>query len=130
MSSMSIINELTVASVDNSIRFYQNNFGFTVELTEGEPATWAQLKKDDTILMLEDYGQAKNEVDNYPAKTSSSNLLRFEYDDAEEIKTLYGSLNSNNVNFFMDYTETDYGKVEFGIYDPDRNMIIVSFLAQ
>ena len=30
----------------------------------------------------------------------------------------------------MDYTETDYGKVEFGIYDPDRNMIIVSFLAQ
>ena len=30
----------------------------------------------------------------------------------------------------MDYAETDYGKVEFGIYGPDRNMIIVSSLAQ
>lgn len=29
--------------------------------------------------------------------------------------------------FFKDYTKTDYGKIEFGIFDLDKNMIIVSY---
>ena len=27
----------------------------------------------------------------------------------------------------MEYTETEYGKIEFGIYDLDKNIILVSF---
>lgn len=27
----------------------------------------------------------------------------------------------------MDYTKTEYGKIEFGIFDLDRNMIVVSY---
>ena len=50
----------------------------------------------------------------------------FEYSNANEVKSLYEKLKSNNVEFFEDYTETDYGKVELGIYDIDRNMIIIS----
>lgn len=32
----------------------------------------------------------------------------------------------NNIEFFKDYTKTNYGKVEFRIFDPDKNMILIS----
>ena len=43
---------------------------------------------------------------------------------------LDGRIKYSGAELFMDYAETGYGKVEFGIYGPDRNMIIVSSLAQ
>lgn len=41
---------------------------------------------------------------------------------------MYNKLKDNNIDFFMEYTETNYGKAEFGVFDPDRNMILVSAL--
>lgn len=128
MSLINIINELVVSNVTNSIKFYKDNFGFITELAEGTPVTWAQIKKDNIIMMLEDYNEVKNEIINYPKKSNSSNLIRFEYSSVEEVKKLYSSLKEHGVNFFVNYTETDYGKVEFGIYDLDNNMILISAL--
>ena len=129
MSLINIINELTVSNVANSIKFYEDNFGFAVEYTEGTPVTWAQIKKDDLIMMLEDYNVVKNEIEQYPEKTNSSNLIKFEYSSVEEVKNLYSTLKKQGVSFFTDYTKTDYGKVEFGVYDLDNNMILISALA-
>lgn len=128
MSLSRIINELIVDNVQNSIKFYEENFGFIVEFTEGEPIIWAQLKKDELVIMLEEYKTVKNSISNYPNKVNTSNLIKFEYDELEEIKELYEILKENDVEFFMEYTETDYGKNEFGILDLDKNMIIVSAL--
>ena len=128
MSLVNIINELAVSNVANSIKFYEDNFGFAVEFTEGTPVTWAQIKKDDLIMMLEDYNVVKNEIEQYPEKTNSSNLIKFEYSSVEEVKNLYSTLKKQGVSFFNDYTKTDYGKVEFGVYDLDNNMILISAL--
>ena len=124
--SLNIINELVVANVQSSIQFYEDNFNFITEMTEGEPITWAQLKNNEAIIMLEDYNTVKSEISNYPSKVHNSNLIKFEYNELKEIKELYKKLKQNNVEFFIEYTETDYGKAEFGILDPDKNMILLS----
>ncbi len=126
MSLNNIINELIVLDVEKSIAFYEKNFGFVVEFSEGNPITWAQLKKDNLIIMLEDYSEVKKEIINYPEKVNSSNLIKFEYGSVEEINNLCDVLKENGVMFFLEYKETDYGKIEYGIYDLDNNMIIIS----
>ena len=126
MSLNNIINELIVSEVEKSIEFYKNNFGFVVEFSEGNPVTWAQLKKDNLVIMLEDYNEVRKEIINYPEKVNSSNLIKFEYGSVEEINNLCDVLKENGVMFFLKYKETDYGKIEYGIYDLDNNMIIIS----
>ena len=126
MGLINIINELVVSDVLKAVKFYEDNFGFNLEDSFGEPIIWAMIKKDDIVLMLEDYNEACNEIEEFPKKVNNSNLIMFEYSDQESAKNLYELLKRNNVEFFKDYTETDYGKIEFGIYDLDKNMIIVS----
>ena len=128
MSLTSIINELIVENVQKSIKFYEDNFNFKTDITEGEPIIWAQLKKDGVIIMLENYDIVKNSISNYPSKVNNSNLMKFEYDNLEEIKELYNVLKHQDIKFFMEYTETNYGKAEFGVFDLDKNMILVSAL--
>lgn len=126
MGLINIINELVVSDVSKAVKFYEDNFGFNLEDSFGEPIIWAMIKKDDIVLMFEDYNEACNEIEEFPKKVNNSNLIMFEYSDQESAKNLYELLKRNNVEFFKDYTETDYGKIEFGIYDLDKNMIIVS----
>lgn len=128
MSLISVINELVVSDVSKSVKFYEDNFEFKLEDSFGEPIVWAMIKKDNIVLMFEDYNEACNEIENYPKKIDNSNLIMFEYSDQESAKNLYELLKRNNVEFFKDYTETDYGKIEFGIYDLDKNMILISAL--
>ena len=126
MSLISVINELVVSDVSKSVKFYEDNFEFKLEDSFGEPIVWAMVKKGNIVLMFEDYNEACNEIENYPKKVDNSNLIMFEYSDQESAKNLYELLKRNNVEFFKDYTETDYGKIEFGIYDLDKNMILIS----
>ena len=91
MSLTNIVNELTVVNVEKSIKFYVDNFGFKIDLTEGKPITWVQLKKDELIIMLEDYNAVKASINNYPVKVNNSNLIKFEYNSLEEIKKLYNN---------------------------------------
>lgn len=126
MSLVKIINELAVSNVSDAAKFYEEYFGFTMEASEGYPIIWAQLANGSAALMLEDYGAAKKEMPDFPEKTKSSNLLMLEYDNSGEVANLYEDLAKKGAKFFKDYEETDYGKVEFGVYDLDGNMILVS----
>lgn len=128
MGLINIVNELVVSNVASSIKFYEDNFGFVTEFVEGTPVTWAQIKKNNITIMLEDYTEVKKEIANYPQKSSSSNLIKFEYSSVEEVKKLYSSFKEKGLNIFTNYTETDYGKVEFGVCDLDNNMILISAL--
>lgn len=126
MSLNSIVNELVVEDIQKSIKFYKDNFKFKIELVDGSPIIWAQLEKDGIKIMLENYNSVKSEIKNYPSKANTSNLIKFEYTTVQEVEEIYNIVKQNNVRFFMNYTKTDYGKVEFGIYDVDKNMILIS----
>lgn len=127
MSLISITNELIVSNVKESIDFYKNTFNFEIEYTDGNPITWAQLKKDEVRIMLEDYVTVKEEINIFPEKVKSCNLIKFEYDNYNEFKSLYDNCKKNLCSFFIDYNETGYGKIEFGVLDIDDNMILISF---
>ncbi len=127
MSLIGIINELTVSNIESSIDFYRNIFNFEIEYTDGNPITWVQLKKDNFRIMLEDYNVVTKEIEKFPLKTNSSNIIKFEYDDFEEFKNLYNKCKNEFCEFCMEYTETEYGKIEFGVFDLDKNIILVSF---
>lgn len=126
MSLINIINEFVVNDIQKSIKFYKDNFKFEVEETDGSPVIWVRMKKDNMIIMLEDYKEVCNKIDEFPTKTNTSNLIKFKYDNEEEVKQRYIDLVANNVNCFMELKETEYGTVEFGVFDLDKNMIIIS----
>lgn len=127
MSLINIVNELTVSNINNSINFYNEILNFELEYKDGNPITWVQMRKDNMRIMLEDYQTVKKEIKDFPSKVNSSNLIKFEYDNFEEFKILYKNCKSHMCLFFMEYTETEYGKMEFGIKDLDNNMILISF---
>ena len=108
MELLEIINELVVKNIDESIRFYTNYFNFEVIETDGNPITWAKLKKDNCTIMLENYETVCKEIENYPAYVATSNLIKFRYINKEEILKLYNKFLNDNIKLFMKLKETDY----------------------
>lgn len=121
-----IINEFTVNDIQKSIEFYKKYFNFKIEDTDGNPITWVQMKNDNTVLMIEDYEEVCREIKNFPNKTNTSNLIKFKYDNHDEVREAYRKLKDNNIELFMELKQTEYGTLEFGVFDLDRNMIIIS----
>ena len=126
MKLIRIVNELIVANVMEATHFYEKVFHFEVEYTDGNPVTWVQMKNGNVKLMLEDYETVSKEISDFPNKVKSNNIMKFELDSLTELKDLYQRCKNDNCIFFMDYRVTEYGKVEFGIFDLDYNMILVS----
>lgn len=124
MKLLEIINEFTVKNIENSIMFYSNYLGFEVVEEAGNPLV--KMKKDNSVIMLESYDEVVKEIENYPAKTPTSNLIKFKYDNKEEVSNLYKRFLDNQIKIFMDLKNTEYGTLEFGLLDLDENMIIVS----
>lgn len=123
---MKIINELLVDEINNSIKFYKDFLGFEVCETTGNPINWARLRNDNAELMIEEYKTAINEFVKFPIKVNSSNLIKFKYNNIDEVKTIYNRVVYGNIKLFKDLKETDYGTTEFAILDCDNNIIIIS----
>ncbi len=129
MRLIDVINEFVVSNMQKSIKFYQENLKFKIELTEEEtePYTWVQMSNGKIKIMLEDYASVCREINKFPSKTNSTNLIKFKYNNTnKEIKEFYRELKQKDIEFFMELKETDYGTTEFGILDPDKNRIIIS----
>jgi uncharacterized glyoxalase superfamily protein PhnB len=126
MAIINIINEFTVNDIKKAVEFYKSNFNFEIDQTDGNPITWVQMKKENIIIMLEDYKEVCEEIYKFPVKTNTSNLVKFKYDNDKEIKQMYKDLKLKDIEFFMELKQTEYGTIEFGVYDLDKNMIIVS----
>ena len=126
MELVEIVNELTVNNIEISIEFYTKYFNFEVVEIEENPITWAKLKKDNCTIMLENYNEVCKEIKNYPKKVKTSNLIKFKYSIKQIVQDLYNNVINDNIEIFMELKETKYGSIEFGVIDPDGNMIIVS----
>lgn len=123
---MKIINELLVNDVNNSIRFYIDFLKFEISETTGNPINWARLKNGSSEIMIENYKSAINEFSNFPPKIKSSNLIKFKYNDIDEVQKIYNNVINANVKIFSALKQTDYGTTEFAILDCDENIIIIS----
>ena len=127
MRLIEIINELVVTDIEKTMKFYKEYLGFDVIETDGTPIVWVKMKKDNQIMMFEEYDEVCGEIKNFPDKLRTSNLIKFRYDSIEELEKLYNELLKHNVGIFMEWKMSEYGSVEFGILDPDDNMLILSF---
>ena len=124
----SIINELVVSNVKESMDFYCKYFGFAISATEDNNGliTWGEIKNNSLSIMFHDYDLICKEYKNYPEKNIASNIIMFKYESKEEAKEICDLLKANNVNIFSDWQETEYGAVEFIINDLDDNKILIS----
>ncbi len=121
-----IINEFVVNDINKTIDFYEEYFDFKLIDVDWDPITWCKMKKDNCYIMFEEYREVYNEIPNFPPKTFSSNLIKFKLKSKDEIENLYKRIQNDQIAIFMKLKNTDYGSLEFGILDPDKNMIILS----
>lgn len=121
-----IINELVVDDINKSIDFYKKYFDFELVETDKNPIVWCKMKKDSCYIMLEEYKEVCNEIPNFPKKSTSSNLIKFKLISRDTVENLYKKAKRNNIIIFMELKDTYYGSLEFGVLDPDKNMIIIS----
>ena len=126
MELIEIVNELVVKDINKTIEFYKKYLTFEIIETDGNPITWVKMKKDNCTIMFETYEEVCNEIKNFPKMTETSNLIKFKYDNETVLMTLYNKLRDDNIPLFMEIKKTEYGSIEFGIFDPDKNMIIIS----
>ncbi len=124
---MEIVIEFVVSDIFKSSLFYTKYLGFKVEMTEYDPVSWMQLRNGNTILMLVSYDFTKNDIYKFKKYTKSTNLYKFCYDNLDKVKELYNILKKENKKFFLDFRKSDY-RYEFGVYDEDDNMILVTKL--
>ena len=120
--------ELIVSDVKKSVEYYHKYFGFVVDMfaPNEENPSWCQISNNGIKIMMQDFEETKKEMKEFPDKLSSSNLILLKYDNYDKFKEIYDLLNNNKIDLFMNIRETEYGTFEFGVFDPDKNMIVVS----
>ncbi|MCL2383561.1 MAG: VOC family protein [Oscillospiraceae bacterium] len=123
-----IVPELIVKDVSKSIQFYKEIFGFNVKMTvpDSQPYSWCQMSLNNFNIMMQEHSSICEEINDFPEILSSSNIIVLKFDNTSEVKKLYNRLKNDGISFFTDLKETEYGTVEFGIFDPDNYMILVS----
>lgn len=122
---MNTVIEFVVSDLYKSAEFYIKYLGFKEEFTEYDPPSWMQLKNGETIIMLVTYDYAKKDIPNFKDYTLSTNLYKFRYSSLDEVKEIYENMKKDNKNIFLDFRKSDY-RYEFGVYDEDGNMILVT----
>lgn len=122
---MEIVIEFVVKDIFKAAEFYTKYFGFEIEREQYDPVSWMQLKNGNTRLMLVTYDFTKKDINNFKKHEKSTNIYKICYDNLEEVEEIYEMLKNDNKNIFIDFRRADY-RYEFGVYDEDSNMIVVT----
>ena len=130
----SVSPNLAVKDIKESVAYYQNNFGFEIEMLvdslqedfnpvikEDKEYIWALIKKGDVSLMLQEENSMKEDIGNFFNDISASITLYMEVDDVD---SLYEKV-KENVEILKPIYETWYGQKEF--YIKDINGYILGF---
>ena len=130
----SITLNLAVNDIASTIKYYQENFDFELQMLVDESKTifdteikkelnyiWAMIHKDNISIMLQSVESLKEDVGVFFDKIGASLTL---YIDVENVDELYLKI-KDKVNIYKEITTTWYGQREF--YIKDINGYILGF---
>jgi uncharacterized glyoxalase superfamily protein PhnB len=122
-----LVIELVVKDIYKSIDFYSRYLDFKINMKapDNDSYTWVELSNNNFKIMMQDFMETKKEMVNFPKELSSSNIILLKY-DLNKTKEIYEVTVKEKITLFMDIRNTEYGTTEFGILDPDNNIIIIS----
>lgn len=117
---------IMVESVSDTIKFYKETLGFDVELTvpeEGEILNFAIIKKDSISIMIESKEALVEEYQVLDTKEIKPMFTLFI--NVNDVEMLYSEL-KDKVTIAKDIHKTFYGKLEFAIFDNNKNILTFS----
>ena len=130
----SLIPNLAVKDIKQTVAYYQDNFGFEIEMLvdslqedfspeikKDKDYIWALIKKGDISLMLQEENSMKEDIGNFFESIGASITLYIEVDDVD---ILYEKV-KENVEILKPVYTTWYGQKEF--YIKDINGYILGF---
>lgn len=133
----SLVPNLAVKSIDETVKFYMENFGFSlqmavdiskdgfdVELKDGKEYVWAMIVKDGVSLMLQSVESITEDIGSFFDNIGASLSL---YIDVEDVDSLYEEI-KNKVEIYKEIYTTWYGQREF--YVKDINGYILGFASR
>lgn len=125
---------LAVKDIKETIKYYQENFNFKVQMLVDESKTifdtqikeelnyvWAMIQKDNISIMLQSVESLKEDVGVFFDNIGASLTLYIDVENADE---LYLKI-KDKVNIYKEITTTWYGQKEF--YIKDINGYILGF---
>ena len=125
---------LAVKDIKETIKYYQENFNFKVQMLVDESKTifdtqikeelnyvWAMIQKDNISIMLQSVESLKEDVGVFFDNIGASLTL---YIDVENVDELYLKI-KDKVTIYKEITTTWYGQREF--YIKDINGYILGF---
>ncbi len=125
---------LAVKDIKETIKYYQENFNFKVQMLVDESKTifdtqikeelnyvWAMIQKDNISIMLQSVESLKEDVGVFFDNIGASLTL---YIDVENVDELYLEI-KDKVTIYKEITTTWYGQKEF--YIKDINGYILGF---
>lgn len=117
MAILSSIPVLNCQSIAATLDFYQQIFQFVIvnKRESKHQLHWVHIMHADTTIMLQRSG-----LDTNPVPNSNITLYFF----VNNINELHHFIKAKNIKV-SDLASTDYGMQEFGLMDPEGNLITV-----
>jgi catechol 2,3-dioxygenase-like lactoylglutathione lyase family enzyme len=114
--------QLFVTDIRASCEFFTAKLGFTIVFSYGEPAFYAQLRRDGAALNLRHIDRPV--ID--PGLRDREELLSasFTVATAEEIKHLFLEFQAAGVTFFQTLKKQPWSARNFIVKDPDGNLLL------
>lgn len=114
--------QLFVADIAASCAFFTEKLGFTVAFTYGEPAFYAQVRRDGAALNLRLVCEPVfvGDIREREELLSASMTL----DSAAGLKQLFGQYRAAGVDFFRPLKQEPWGARTFIVRDPDGNLLL------
>jgi catechol 2,3-dioxygenase-like lactoylglutathione lyase family enzyme len=114
--------QLFVADIKSSCDFFTGKLGFAIVFTYGEPAFYAQVKRDGARLNLKCVDRPVIDPELRDREQLLSAALIVE--TAEEIKALFLEFQNAGVTFFQTLKREPWGARNFILKDPDGNLLL------
>ncbi len=122
----SITTNIMVDNVEETIKFYEKVIGFETVVSvpgDGEKFQFAILKKDAISLMFQ---SKKTLMEEYPSLQADEIKPAFTlFITVSDVEKIYHEL-LEKVEIVKELHETFYGKLEFAIYDNNKNILTIS----